>query len=132
MVCCWPTLAAARRNSIEAFRTFAAKLFPDAKLEPIPPDDPLFGEEFNGRADHDGSAAARSGRTVRVRGRVSRHSADAFGGNQARTADGSSIYSKYDIGCALEKHASSDCKGYDHETRPADSARRRCCIELKK
>ena len=26
------------------------------------------------------------------------------------------IYSKYDIGCALEKHASSDCKGYDHDS----------------
>jgi len=24
------------------------------------------------------------------------------------------IYSKYDIGCALEKHQSSDCLGHDH------------------
>ena len=24
------------------------------------------------------------------------------------------IYSKYDLGCALEKHQSSDCLGYDH------------------
>jgi hypothetical protein len=29
------------------------------------------------------------------------------------------IYSKYDIGCALEKHQSSDCVGYD-----VDSAHR--------
>lgn len=26
------------------------------------------------------------------------------------------IYSKYDIGCALDKHASSDCLGYNHES----------------
>jgi len=26
------------------------------------------------------------------------------------------IYSKYDIGCALEKHASTDCLGHDHES----------------
>jgi hypothetical protein len=24
------------------------------------------------------------------------------------------IYSRYDIGCALENHQSSDCKGHDH------------------
>ena len=24
------------------------------------------------------------------------------------------IYSKYDMGCALENHQSSDCKGHDH------------------
>jgi hypothetical protein len=24
------------------------------------------------------------------------------------------IYSRYDIGCALEKHQSTDCKGHDH------------------
>ena len=26
------------------------------------------------------------------------------------------IYSKYDLGCALEKHPSSDCIGHDHES----------------
>jgi hypothetical protein len=26
------------------------------------------------------------------------------------------IYSKYDIGCALEKHQSSDCLGHDYES----------------
>jgi hypothetical protein len=26
------------------------------------------------------------------------------------------IYSKYDIGCALEKHASTECLGHDHES----------------
>ena len=26
------------------------------------------------------------------------------------------IYSKYDIGCALERHPGLDCKGYTHES----------------
>jgi hypothetical protein len=26
------------------------------------------------------------------------------------------IYSKYDLGCALDKHASTDCLGYSHES----------------
>ena len=26
------------------------------------------------------------------------------------------IYSRYDIGCALEKHQSSDCLGHDYES----------------
>ena len=26
------------------------------------------------------------------------------------------IYSKYDLGCALEKHKSSACKGHDYES----------------
>ena len=26
------------------------------------------------------------------------------------------IYSKYDLGCALERHAGIDCKGYTHES----------------
>jgi hypothetical protein len=26
------------------------------------------------------------------------------------------IYSKYDIGCALDRHSSSDCLGHSHES----------------
>jgi hypothetical protein len=26
------------------------------------------------------------------------------------------IYSKYDIGCALEKHQSTDCLGHDYDS----------------
>ena len=99
-----------------AFRTFAARLFPDAKLEPIPPDDPLFGADINGAAPittvrlrkerPDGQGTEAEFRDVRptylegikVNGRWA------------------VVYSRYDIGCALEKHASSDCKGYDHES----------------
>ncbi len=26
------------------------------------------------------------------------------------------LYSKYDIGCALERHTANDCIGYDHDS----------------
>ena len=34
------------------------------------------------------------------------------------------LYSKYDIGCALERHRSSDCLGYDTGQRLQDRQRR--------
>jgi hypothetical protein len=98
-----------------AFRAFAAKLLPDAKLQPIPPDDPLYGEDINGT----GNAIA----TVRLRKeRPDGQGAEAeFREIRPTQLEGirlngrwAIIYSKYDIGCALEKHASSDCKGYDN------------------
>jgi hypothetical protein len=98
-----------------AFRAFAARLFPESKLEPIPPDDPLFGAELNGsaitsvrlrreRPDGTGAEAEfRDGRPTHLEGiRV--------GGRWAV------VYSRYDLGCALERHAASDCKGYDHDS----------------
>jgi hypothetical protein len=100
-----------------AFREFVAKLFPDTKLEPIPPDDPIFGEEINGR----GNAVT----TVRLRKeRPDGQGAEAeFRDARPTQLEGiklngrwAVVYSKYDIGCALEKHASSDCKGYDHDS----------------
>jgi hypothetical protein len=98
-----------------AFRTFAKQLFPDANLEPIPPDDPLYGAEVNRTAIT----------TVRLRReRPDGQGAEAeFRDSRPTYLEGIKvggrwvvIYSRYDIGCALEKHASSDCRGYDHES----------------
>lgn len=98
-----------------SFRTLAAQLFPAAALEPISPDDPLFGAELNGipittvrlrkeRPDGQGAEAEfRDTRPTNLEG-------IKVGGRWVV------IYSRYDIGCALEKHASSDCKGYDHDS----------------
>ncbi len=97
-----------------SFRAFAAKLFPDAKLEPIPVTDPLYGAEING--------------TPITGVRVRKERADGRGA-EAEFRDAPPflegirlngrwvvIYSKYDVGCALEKHQSSDCKGHDHQS----------------
>jgi hypothetical protein len=93
-----------------AFRAFVSKLFPDKKLELIPPTDELYQKGISGAAIT----------TVRCR-------TQATGGGQANPfremtphLEGMKldnrwvvIYSKYDIGCALERHQSTDCLGHD-------------------
>jgi len=95
----------------QAFRAFVEKLFPDAKLEPIPPGDYLYSAELNG------SDIA----SVRVRREKPDGTAEAEYRDQPPQLEGIKIkdrwvviYGRYDIGCALENHQSSDCKGHDH------------------
>jgi hypothetical protein len=95
----------------QAFRAFVAKLFPESKLEPIPPGDYLFSAELNGSDIT----------TVRVRRERPDGTAEAEFRDQPPQLEGIKIkdrwvviYSRYDIGCALENHQSSDCKGHDH------------------
>jgi hypothetical protein len=89
----------------KAFRESMKKLFPDAPLRPIPPDHELFTD----RIGYDirklpvnfpapGAIAAPALEGIEVDGRLV------------------VIYSKYDVGCALEKQAGKDCKGYTHES----------------
>lgn len=99
----------------ESFRAAVKKLFPEAELVPIPPNDPIFSAKNNGgtpltqvRCRHekpDGSGPEQEMRTtapmlegVKIDGRWV------------------IVYSKYDIGCALEGHKSSDCLGHDKES----------------
>jgi hypothetical protein len=98
----------------EGFRAFAKRLFPDQKLEVIPADDFLYSEQLNGEA------------ITRLRCRT--ETTDAKGAAapfkdmepllEGIKIDGrwAVIYSKYDIGCALEKNKSSACRGYDPES----------------
>jgi hypothetical protein len=95
-----------------SFRELVAKLFPDKKLEPIPLNDELFGKELNGepittvrcrreRADQAGPEGGFRDVPPFLEG-IKLHNRWAV------------IYSKYDIGCALEKHQSTDCLGHDY------------------
>ena len=101
-----------------SFRKSMAKMFPENKLEAIPADDLLYSEKLNRTAI----------KTVKRREKAG----NAQGGNDAGFEDlppaleGVKIngrwvvvYSKYDIGCALENHKSTDCLGHT-----PDSARR--------
>ncbi len=98
----------------ESFRKFIGNVWPDGKykLEPIPVTDELYGKDLNGKAiktvlcRHE-TAGQRDTRYreyepflegVKVHGRWA------------------VIYSKYDIGCALEKHKSPDCLGHDYDS----------------
>jgi hypothetical protein len=95
-----------------AFRDFAARLFPGKKLEPIPESDELFGKDLN----------TEPIATVRCRREASDNTGPDRGYQNVPPAlEGIKldkrwvvIYSKYDIGCALEKHQSSDCLGHDY------------------
>jgi hypothetical protein len=93
-----------------SFRKFVANLLPGMKLEHVPANDPLFGKALGGVALTESTIKCRT----------------AVGGELKRMApylegvrhEGRWIvlYSKYDIGCALEKHQSPDCRGYDPES----------------
>jgi hypothetical protein len=94
-----------------SFRAFAEKLFPGKKLEPIPLSDDLFGKELNGetittvrcrREKPDGSGPEPEFREVPPM-------LEGVKLNNRWVV----IYSKYDVGCALENHQSTDCMGHD-------------------
>ncbi len=88
-----------------AFRKFVAELLPDNPLVAIPADD----EIYTAKVGYDLSDVA--------------YSIAAGGGTGKPKLEGvkingrwAIIYSKLDLGCALERHQSSDCKGYLYES----------------
>jgi hypothetical protein len=95
----------------KAFRTMIEKTF-GRPLEPLKPEDPFF--------------SSRIGKELRsVQGRTRRGQAYAplapqLEGIRLDAQNPQSrwivIYSKLDLGCVLDKHASSDCLGYDHDS----------------
>ncbi len=98
-----PTQPAAARPLTAQFRQFVAQLLPQKPLVPIPNDDELFTTKVGfDLSDTHYTVAAGGGRDFpRLEGvKINNHWAI--------------IYSKFDIGCALERHSGIDCKGYTH------------------
>lgn len=99
-----------------SFRKFMETLWKEEKLklEPIPPSDELFGAELNGKKIE----------TVRCRRpKEDGKGVDPIYRNLPPALEGVKyngrwvvIYSKYDLGCALERHKSSDCLGHDYDS----------------
>ncbi len=88
-----------------SFRKFVAELYPDKKLEPIPEQDEFYSRKVGfdlGDVQLNKSAGGKKGFPQLEGVRIDGHWAI--------------IYSKYDLGCALERHAGIDCKGYVHES----------------
>jgi len=88
-----------------AFRRFVAEMLPKHPLVPIPHDDEIYSNKIG----YDLSK--------------SQYSKAAGGGRDFPQLEGvkidghwAVIYSKYDIGCALERHQALDCKGYTAES----------------
>jgi hypothetical protein len=100
----------------EAFRKFMDELWSDdkLKLEPIPTSDELFGKELNGEAIRTVKCRRliKDGERVRVEPEY-RSVPPALEGIKYK-GRWVVIYSKYDVGCALEKHASPECLGHDY------------------
>jgi hypothetical protein len=94
----------------QAFRRFAKQLFPDQKLEQVPANDPLFSKELSGEALTEKNIRCRT-----ERGSPPRPMAPLLEGIKL---DGRWVvlYSKYDLGCALERYQASDCRGYDPDS----------------
>ncbi|MBX9623189.1 MAG: DUF4159 domain-containing protein [Gemmataceae bacterium] len=106
---------AAWKRFDESFRAAVKRLYPDQPLTVVPADDPLF------------TGKLASGSPVGLL-RCRRETADGAGPDpemktvppllEGIRVDGRWVvlYSKYDVGCALEGHKSSDCMGYDKES----------------
>ena len=100
----------------ESFRKLAATLFPTQKLEVIPADDDLYSETV---------AGVKRVVIPTVKRREKASTADKESGFadlppllEGIKVDGrwALIYSKYDLGCAMEGHKSSDCLGHTRES----------------
>ncbi len=87
------------------FRRFVAELLPNNKLEPIPREDELYTTKVGlDLSDSQYTKAAGGAKDFpQLEGvKINGHWAI--------------IYSKFDIGCALERHTGIECKGYTYET----------------
>jgi hypothetical protein len=88
-----------------AFRKFVAEMLPDNPLVPIPRDDEIYSRKVGfDLGDSQYSKAAGGGRDFPQLEGVKLNGHWAI------------IYSKFDLGCALERHQGLDCKGYDYKS----------------
>jgi hypothetical protein len=96
----------------KAFRALVNQLYPGRKLEKIPVADELYSAELNGRA----ITRVRCRREPATAGNPTAGYVDVPPALEGIRIGNRwvIIYSKYDIGCALERHQSSDCLGHDY------------------
>jgi hypothetical protein len=92
----------------KSFRQLVKQLFPKQALQKVPADDILFSKELNTVPLNEQSIRCR-----RLAGGEFQPTAPLLEGIKIDDR-WVVLYSKYDLGCALERHQSSDCLGYDH------------------
>jgi len=88
-----------------SFRRFVAQLLPNNPLVPIPPNDELLTKKVGfdlANVQLTNAAGGGRGHPLLEGVKINDHWAI--------------IYSKYDIGCALEHHTGIECKGYTYES----------------
>ncbi len=95
------------REAFDAsFRKFVKDLLPQHKLEQVPADDDLYSQELNGE-----KLTEQNIRCRRERGKEMLSVPPFLEGIKLHHR-WVVLYSKYDLGCALERHQASDCLGY--------------------
>lgn len=82
-------------------------------LEPIPISDPLYSKRVSGKEITRVEARTEPGKPY---GPMEPQLEGIKLDPKDPTSPWILVYSKYDIGCALDKHASADCVGYQHES----------------
>jgi hypothetical protein len=83
----------------------AAELYPDHPLTPVPPDDELYTRQSGfdlSQIQYTKAAGGGTGPPQLEGVKLNGHWVI--------------IYSKYDLGCAMERQQGLDCKGYTHES----------------
>ena len=88
-----------------SFRRFVSELLPTDPLIPIPRDDELYTRKI-------GADLSKSQYTKGAGGGIDYPQLEGVRINDHWAI----IYSKYDIGCALERHTGIECKGYTYES----------------
>jgi hypothetical protein len=97
----------------KSFREFIDALWDKKyKLEPIPVTDDLYGKELNGEF----IKTVRCRREVAGRRDTEYQNYEPFLEGVKIKGRWAVIYSRWDIGCALEKHKSPDCMGHDYDS----------------
>ena len=96
----------------KAFRRFVQELFPKGALERVPVDEKNRDRLFSAALNLDALTASNIQCRVKANGRMV---------NMEPFLEGIKVegrwvvlYSRYDLGCALEHNTSPDCLGYDH------------------
>lgn len=96
------------------FRKLARELFPKEKLTTLSTDplnrDRLFGAELNGTVLSKSTIKCRTKASGPMEPMEPYLEGIEVGGRWVV------LYSKYDLGCALERSTAGDCRGYDHDS----------------
>ncbi len=97
-----------REEFDKSFRALIEATLPKSALERVPANDALFSKELAGEA--------LTEQSIRYRTKASQPYQNLPPYLEGVKHDGRWVvlYSKYDIGCALENHQSPDCRGYDN------------------
>ena len=96
----------------KAFRKFAKDLYPQHELVRLGADDLLFSTALNGK----GKALTMANIKCRTKALSPMVAMAPYLEGIKHEGRWVVLYSKYDIGCALERQTSSDCVGYDTES----------------